>query len=78
MIVEIDGYYNSSIVYGRKCTKKALKEMYLKALSLTVDIRDLPGIFCRLYNFEEFPYTSEIFVDYVIDTDTNLIYKPRY
>lgn len=43
---------------------------------LTYDLKDLPNVFCRLHNFEQLPFDSVIEVEYVIDTDTDRVYKP--
>lgn len=77
MIIEIDGYFNKALLTGKKCSKRELKEKYKVALSMTTEIQDFPKIFCRLNNFEEIPFDCDIEVDFVIDTDTDYIYKPR-
>ncbi|MFF2879205.1 hypothetical protein ACFVR2_23220 [Gottfriedia sp. NPDC057991] len=78
MIVEIDGYFTQALLTGRKCSKKELKQKYLRALSIVNDIRDLPDVFCRLFRFEQLPFNDKIEVDFVIDTDTDYIYSPNY
>lgn len=78
MIIEIDGYYHSTRLMGKKCSKQKLKQKYLQAKRLTNDIKDLPNVFCRLHNFEHLPYVSDVEVEFVIDTDTNRIYSPSY
>lgn len=76
MIIEIDGFYNQTLLTGRKCSKKQLKQMYLQAKELSFDSSDLPNIFCRLHNFELVTYLDDIKVDFVLDTDTDRIYSP--
>lgn len=78
MIIEIDGYFHQALLTGKKCSKKQLKQKYLQAKELTYEIRDFPNVFCRLHNFEQILYDSEIEVDFVIDTDTDRIYTPSY
>lgn len=78
MIIEIDGFFNQALLTGRKCTKQQLKEMYIQAKELSFDSSDLPNIFCRLHNFEQIPYSDDIEVDFVLDTDTDRIYSPFY
>lgn len=51
---------------------------YINAKALTSDILDLPAIFCRINSFDQLAYNEDIEVDYVIDTDTDRIYKPSY
>lgn len=63
---------------GKKCSKKQLKEKYLKVKELTYEIKDLPNVFCRLHNFEQVPYDDETDAVFVIDTDTDKIYSPSY
>ena len=78
MIIEIDGFFKQSLLIGRKCSKQQLKQMYLQAKELTFDPIDFPNVFCRLYNFEQVPYSEDIKVDFVVDTDTDRIYSPSY
>ncbi|MEM5018422.1 hypothetical protein WKH31_19160 [Metabacillus indicus] len=78
MIVEIDGFYHQIMVTGKKCSKQELKQMYLSAKQMTVDVSDLPSIFCRINKFEIIPFDEDIQVDFVIDTDTDRIYTPSY
>jgi hypothetical protein len=76
LIIELDGYFQTVLLTGRKCTKQQLKQKYLQAKELTSEIKDLPNLFCRLYNFELIPYDGDIKLDFVIDTDTDRIYSP--
>lgn len=78
LIVKIDGYYHQVLLKGKKCSKKELLKRYIKAKALTSDILDLPAIFCRINCFDQLVYNEDIEVDYVIDTDTDRIYKPSY
>jgi hypothetical protein len=76
LIIEIDGYFQTVLLTGKKCTKQQLKQKYLQAKELTFDIKDLPDMFCRLNNFELIPNDVDLQVDFVIDTDTDRIYTP--
>ena len=78
MIIEIEGYLIQVLLTGKKRTKQQLKQMYLQADKLTYEYFDFPDVFCRLHNFEEIPYSEDIEVDFVIDTDTGRIYTPSY
>lgn len=78
MIIEIDGYYHQVLLTGKKCSKQQLKQKFLQAKKLTYDINDLPNVFCRLHNFEQLPFDSDIEVAFVIDTDIDRIYSPTY
>ena len=52
--------------------------MYFQAKKLTYETRDFPDVFCRLFNFERIVYSDDIIVDYVLDTDIDVIYSPLY
>ena len=78
MIIEIEGYLIQVLLTGKKCTKQQLKQMYLQADKLTYEYFDFPDVFCRLHSFEQIPYSEDIEVDFVIDTDTCGIYTPSY
>ena len=78
MIIEIEGYLIQVLLTGKKCTKQQLKQMYIQADKLTYEYFDFPDVFCRLHNFEQIPYSEDIEVDFVIDTDTRRIYTPNY
>ena len=74
----MDGFFIQALFTGRKCSKQQLKQMYLQAKELTFDTSDFPNVFCRLHHFEKIPYSEEIKVDFVLDTDTDEIYSPFY
>lgn len=78
LIIEMDGYYHQVLIKGKRCSKKELMKRYKNAKALTSNILDLPAIFCRINCFEQISYHEGIKVDYVIDTDTDRIYKPYY
>ncbi|WP_075980156.1 hypothetical protein [Bacillus massilinigeriensis] len=78
LIVKIDGYYHQVLIKGKKCSKQELMKRYINAQALTTDILELPAIFYRVNCFDQLAYNEDIEVDYVIDTDTDRIYKPSY
>ncbi|MGE6258440.1 hypothetical protein ACQKCU_11080 [Heyndrickxia sporothermodurans] len=78
MIIEMDGYFLHVLLTGKRCSKAQLKLKYLQAKEITYEIKDLPAIFCRLHNYEQISYVSDVKVDFVIDTDTDIIYSPSY
>lgn len=78
MIIEIDGYFHSALITGKKCIKKQLREKYFHAKKHSGDLNNFPDLFCRMHHFDRVPYDSEIEVDFVIDTDTDRIYQPSY
>jgi len=78
ILVEIEGFFQQVIVHGTKCNQFELKRMYHDVLIQVTDIKELAEVFCRLHNFEIVPYSADIQVDFVIDTDTNRIYAPSY
>ncbi|WP_246313927.1 hypothetical protein [Paenibacillus foliorum] len=78
MLVEFDAYYHRVHIIGVKCNKQELKQKYLQAKNLTSIIRDLPDVFCKLHSFEQIPLDNNVKADFVIDTDTDRIYKPIY
>lgn len=55
-----------------------MKQKYIQAKEITYEIKDLPAIFFRLHNYEQISYVSDVKVDFVIDTDTDIIYSPSY
>jgi hypothetical protein len=60
MIIEIDGFFTHALLTGKKCSKKQLKQMYVKAKELNSDPGDFPSIISRLYHFEQIPYREDI------------------
>lgn len=78
MIIEVDGYFKQALLIGQKCSKRQLKQMYLQANQLTFEPDDFTGAFCKLHRFEQIPYSNDIEVDFVLDTDTGRIYSPSY
>lgn len=78
MIIEIDGFFHQALLIGKACSKRQLCQKYRQAKDLTYNLKELPNVFCKLYNFEQIPYDANLKVDFVIDTDTDRIYSPSY
>ncbi|CAH2713629.1 hypothetical protein BACCIP111895_00765 [Neobacillus rhizosphaerae] len=78
MIIELEGFFHQVLLVGKKCSKQQLKQMYILVKELTSETKDIPQVFCRIYNFEEIPYDKHVEVNFVIDTDTDRVYSPRY
>lgn len=78
LIIEIDGYVHQVLLTGKKLSQQELKKIYLQAKEFSYDIKDLPNVFCRISNYVEIPYDSDMPVEFVIDTDTDRIYSPTY
>lgn len=78
LIIEIDGYFHQVLLTGKKISRQELKRIYIQVKELSCDIKDLPSVFCRISNYEEIPYDSDMHVDFVIDTDIDRIYTPTY
>ncbi len=57
--------------------KNQLRQMYRQAKALTSNSSEFHSIFCRLYNFDQIPFSEDIKVDFVLHTDTDLIYTPN-
>lgn len=80
MIVEIDGYFELSLLIGKTCSIKELSDMYRVAKNLCTSMSEFTDVFCRLFQFERVPslYLESVRSEIVIDTDTDHIYAPRY
>ena len=77
MLVAIDGYETEAIIWGKKCSLKELRLKMLETLNKLPE-KYFVDLFCRMWGFEKVLYAEDIQVDFVIDTDTHIIYKPRY
>ena len=71
MLILMEGYEQEILLSGKRCTLTQLREQYRHA-------KHDPIIWCMIYRFQQLPYDEAIEVDFVIDTDTGRIYKPRY
>ena len=76
MIVEIESYKIKDIyISGKSCSEKDLRQKVKNVLLIEND--NFVQLFCRLYNFDVINTFSDT-VDFVIDLDTHLVYKPKY
>lgn len=78
MIIEIDGYFHSALITGKKCTKEQLRKKYFQTKKHSANMNNFPELFCRMHHFDQIPFDSEIEAEFVIDTDTDRIYQPSY
>ncbi|MFN4215733.1 hypothetical protein [Exiguobacterium sp.] len=59
MIIEIDGYWGSVCLSGKKCSKQKVREMYRQTKEMVADSKDFPDMFCRLHGFDRIPCSDE-------------------
>lgn len=81
MIIEFESYFGNCIVTGKQCSKKRLREMLKESLKICdYNLNNIVRIFCSIYNFDItiIKEQKDIQIDFVIDLDTQLIYKPKY
>ena len=78
MIIEIDGYFENVLLKGKTCSIIELRNMYIIAKNHYTNINDISAIFCRLFEFELIHEAYTEGIDFVIDTDTDHVYTPRY
>jgi len=77
MLVFIESFWGNKIITGKKCTENELRNKFKKALKIT-QTAEFTALFCRMFQFDELPLDEDIHVDYIMDLDTLLVYKPRY
>jgi hypothetical protein len=80
VIVEIHGYFiEKEILIGKTCSISELRQKLEIAKKHCTAMSDITSIFCRLFQFEQLSsqYEEGVFIDFVIDTDIDHIYKPR-
>lgn len=77
MLVGIESHFGDGVISGKECTKKELKKRMKKVLELIEKTEDFTLLFCRMYNFEQLPYSEDMIrqteVKFTIDLDTYLI-----
>ncbi len=80
MIVEIDGFFENTLIIGKTCSIATLRDKYKIAKEQCTNMREFTDVFCRLFQYERVPSSHQESVrpDFVIDTDTDYIYKPSY
>jgi len=77
MLVCIENFFGDTLISGKKCAEKELREKFNTVIKLT-NAEDFTRLFCCRFHFNELPYTEDVQVDFVIDLDTHLVYKPRF
>lgn len=79
MIIEIDGYYTQCLLAcDLNISHQELSENYRIAKDLCSKTKDIPMQLKILLNLREVLEFEGLRVDYVVDTDTEMIYTPRY
>lgn len=80
VIIEMNGFFAKAILIGKRCTQKELKQKFFQALDMMIDENQIEiiQVFCRLHHFEPIAYSKDTEADFVIDLDTDRIYKPWY
>jgi hypothetical protein len=77
MFIFIESYLGDRLISGKKCTEKELREKFMKAVK-AMKTEDFTNFFCRMFQFNEIPMDKDVQVDFMIDLDTHLVYKPQY
>lgn len=77
MLIELESVYGDKIICGKHLDKSELQNA-LNEILMTAEERSFSSVFCGRYGYEEVPCSYFIQVDYVIDLDTHLIFKPKY
>lgn len=79
MIIEVDGYLiHSYFISEKDINHQELKTTYRKIKKLSSKTEEIPSLLKEHLNLREIQNDGGLKVDYVIDTDTDRIYKPRY
>ncbi len=79
MIIEVDGYLIRSFFISEKdINHQELKATYRKIKKLGLKTEEIQSLLKEHLNLIEIQNDEGLKVDYVIDTDTDRIYKPRY
>ena len=77
VLILIESFPRDRLISGKSCSAKELEERFRQVLKLAGE-KDFADVFCRMYGFEEYLMEKDIPVDFVIDLDTHLLYRPRY
>lgn len=75
MFIEIDGYFQQAILYGKYCNLKQLQRMYDQVVADTT-VNERIEVFCKLHHFVIVSCEAKVEMSYVIDLDTDRIYIP--
>ena len=76
MLILIDGYQTSLFLSGKSCSLAELRARTKRILAM--ENGNFPELFSRIYSFEIYPNDPDLQVDFVIDLDIHLVYKPLY
>lgn len=77
MLIKIESFYGNSLLSGKVSSIGQLKYRVMTVVA-DCDIQDFISVFCARYRYDIFLYDENIQVDYVVDLDTYLVYKPVY
>ena len=77
MILHIESVYGDTILHTNFIEETELRKKTIELLNL-VGEKEFPSAFCLRYNCSTINYEDNIKVDYIIDLDTALVYKPIY
>lgn len=77
MLIFVESYFGDRLISGNKCSEKELRHKFNETLK-TANLSNFVEVFCRLYQFEEYPLSNDTEPDLVIDLDTFSVYTPRY
>lgn len=77
MLIEIESVYGDKIVHGRHLSINELKSAMEEIFEITNE-KDFTSAFCSHFQYKEIPYSNDVRVDYRIDLDTHLLFKPEY
>ena len=77
MILYIESVYGDVLLHGKSMEESELRRRTNERLKL-VSAKDFLSSFCMRYDFEELPFDPHMKVDYIVDLDTNWVYKPIY
>lgn len=79
MIIETDGYFSRMHLRSEKdISEKEIREFYDQLRIEGISWAEIPDKLCERFDLRKEEIHEGIRVDFVIDTDTELIYKPRY
>ena len=76
MLIYVDSFFGDSLLSGKKCSEKELRQRVLETKN-QCETSDFAALFCRKYLFDELPISEDIQVDFIVDLDTYLVYVPR-
>ena len=75
MILYIESVYGDVLLHGKRMEESELRKKTGELLKL-VGAKDFLSAFCMRYDYEVLPFDPHTKADYVVDLDTNWVYKP--